>query len=352
MTSTAVPAAASAGPAGTPPARPARARYPFTTFAVAFGLVGLAGVWTRATPALGLPRAVPQVFWAVAAIAWVWLLVAHAVRGARSEQQLISHLRHPVQGPIASLAPVVAMLLANDLSTWSPVAGRILFFLALATSAVFAAWILASWLEGRLGLDAVHGGYVLPTVAPGLIGADVAHSLGYAGLAWGLFAIGGFFSVVLTPIIVHRLGFHGPLPQALLPTTAILLAPPPVAGLAWFTLHGFAADPIGQGIAGVGVLVLLVQLMMVPRYVRVPFSLGFWSFTFPLAASVSLTEKWLQLLAPAGWRIGTAVLAVAFTGFIAVIAAFSLRPLVRRLRARRHNEPSSQKNLPSGIVTN
>ncbi|MGW4488014.1 SLAC1 family transporter [Amycolatopsis sp. NPDC004368] len=327
MTSTAAPTP-SAEPAGTPPARTAPGRFPLTTFAIAFGLVGLAGVWTRAAPALGLPRVVPQVFWVIAAVSWVWLLVAHTVRGRKSGQPLVAQLRHPAQGPLASLAPVVAMLLANDLFPFSHVAGRMLFFLALVTSAVFAAWILAWWLEGRLGPDAVHAGYILPTVAPGLIGGDVARSLGHPGLSWGLFAIGVLFTLLMTPLIIQRLGFHNPLPEPLLPTSAMLLAPPPVAGLAWFTVHGFATDPVGQGIAGIVVLMLLVQVALLPRYRRLPFTLGFWSFTFPLAASVSLTEKWLQLLAPAGWRAWTGVLAIAFTVFIAVIGAFSLRPVL------------------------
>ena len=47
-------------------------RFPLNTLAIGFGLTGLAEVWTEATPAL--PRAVPQAFWAVAAIAWVWLI--------------------------------------------------------------------------------------------------------------------------------------------------------------------------------------------------------------------------------------------------------------------------------------
>lgn len=332
MTNTLVPSTPSIG---LPPAATAPARYPFTTFAISFGLAGLAGVWTRAAPAVGLPRAVPQTFWAVAAIAWVWLVVAHCVRGVRSEQDLISHLRHPVQGPIASLAPVVAMLLAADLFTWSPVAGRVLFLLALAVSVVFAAWILASWFEGRLELEVVHAGYLLPTVAPALIGADVAHNMGYSGLAWGLFAVGGFFSVVMTSILVLRLAFHNPLPDALQPTTAILLAPPAVGGLAWFSMNGYTVDPVAQAIAGVGVLVLLVQVAMVPRYRLLRFSLGFWSFTFPVAATVSLTEKWLEILEPAGWRILIGVLVGAFTVFIVVVGSLSLRPFALRLSANR-----------------
>ena len=144
--------------------------YPLSTFAIGFGLAGLAGVWTRAGSALSLPRAVPQAFWAVAAVAWLWLLVAHAVRGARSGQSLAARLRHPAQGPLASLAPVTAMLLAADLFTWSPTAGRLLYFLALAASTLLAAWLLGSWLRGGLDVAALLlaapvGGVVVPAEA-------------------------------------------------------------------------------------------------------------------------------------------------------------------------------------------
>jgi tellurite resistance protein len=318
-----------------PRGRPAPARLPLNTFAIGFGLAGLAEVWSKASPALALPRAVPQAFWAVAAIAWVWLLVAHSVRGARSEQGLISHLRHPAQGPIAALAPVIAMLLAADLFTWSPAAGRTLYLLALAASAVFAAWLLSSWFEGGLDLEAVHAGYLLPTVAPGLIGAEVAQTMGYGALASGLFAVGAFFTVVMTPILVLRLTFHSPLGDASQPTTAILLAPPAVGGLAWFSLNGHTADPVAQAIAGVGVLLLLVQVAMLPRYRRLRFSLGFWAFTFPLAAAVALAEEWLELLKPAGWQAVTGALTALFTVFVAVIAVLSLRLIPRHSSAER-----------------
>ncbi|WP_440066891.1 hypothetical protein [Streptosporangium sp. OZ121] len=317
-------------PAEAPAPRPAPERLPLTTLAIGFGLAGLAEAWSKAGPALALPRAVPQVFWAVAAIAWVWLLAAHLVRGARSGQRLSSQLRHPAQGPLAALAPVTAMLLAADLFTFSPGAGRALFLLALIVSALLAAWLFGSWFEGRLDLDAVHPGYLLPTVAPGLVGADVAHTLGHGGLAWALFGVGTFFAVVMTAIVVLRLMFRAALPDALLPSVAILPAPPAVAGLAWFSLNGHAADPVAQAIAGLGVLLLLVQAAMLPRYRRLRFSLGFWSFTFPSAAAVALAGEWLQLARPPGWQVITGVLVAVLTAFVAVIAGHSLRLVARR----------------------
>lgn len=301
------------------------ARLPLTTLAIGFGLAGLAEAWTEASAALSLPRIVPQAFWALAAIAWVSLLTTHLIRGARSGERLTAQLRHPAQGPIAALSPVTAMLLAADLFTWSPGGGRTLFLLALAAAAMLAAWLFASWFEGRLELESLHPGYLLPTVAPGLVGADVAHAVGYHGLAWALFGVGTFFAVTLTAMVLLRLTFRSALPDALVPTTAILLAPPAVAGIAWFSLNGHVADPAAQAIAGLGVLLVLVQAAMLPRYRRLRFTVGFWSFTFPLAAVVALAEEWLEVVRPAGWVPVTGALLAFVTIFIGAVAARSLR---------------------------
>jgi len=323
MTSTLVSPPTPVDHSGTAGSRPAR--LPLNTLAIGFGLAGLAEAWTEASSALALPRIVPQTFWAVAAIAWMSLLTAHLIRGARSGERLTSQLRHPAQGPIAALAPVTAMLLAADLFTWSPGGGRVVFLLALAAAAILAAWLFASWFEGRLELESMHPGYLLPTVAPGLVGADVAHAVGYHGLAWALFGVGTFFAVILTAIVLLRLTFRAALPDALVPTTAILLAPPAVAGIAWFSLNGHVADPVAQAIAGLGVLLVLVQAAMVPRYRRLRFTVGFWSFTFPLAAAVALAEEWLEVARPAGWVPVTGALLAFVTIFIGAVAARSLR---------------------------
>lgn len=317
-----------ADPAPAPPAAPER--LPLTTLGIAFGLAGLAEVWSKAAPGLHLPRVVTEVFWALTAVVWVVLLVAHAVRGMRSGVRLTAQLRHPSQGPLSALAPVVGMLVAADLFAWVPLAGRILYFASVAAAATLAVWTFAWWFEGRLTLSDVHSGYMLPTVAPGLIGGDVGHLMGYPGLAWALFGIGTFFGAALTPFVIGRLLAGTPLPDALLPTVTILLAPPAVCGVVWFTLNGHTADPAAYVIMGVTAVFALLQVAMLPRYRRLRFSLGFWSFTFPIAGAVALTMQWLQILEPAGWRLVTGVLAGAFTAFVAVIVGFTV-PLLPRL---------------------
>ena len=307
-------------------------RIPLNTFAIGFGLAGLAEAWDVAGSSLGLPPFIAQLLWAVAAIAWLWLLVAHLVRGARSGDRLSDQLRHPAQGPIAALVPITAMLLAGDLLTLAPLAGLVLFLVGTVSAAVFAAWLIGSWLQGGLALEAVHGGYLLPTVAAGLVGATVAADAHLELLGWALFGVGIFFWAIMTTLLIIRLAFRPSLPDPLVPTMAILVAPPGVAGIAWFSLTGLQASAIGAMIAGLGVLLLLVQFALLPKYRRLGFSLGFWSFTFPTAAIVTDALLWLRITAPAGWQAITIVLLVIVTALVVAIAARSLRDVFPRAR--------------------
>jgi tellurite resistance protein len=152
-------------------------RIPLNTLAIAFGLAGLAEVWTTASRLLGVPALVGQLIWAGVLVAWIWLIVAHLRRGAKSGESLLTQLKHPAQGPIAALAPVVGMLIGADLYGFVPAAGATLVVLSIVVAALFAGWILAFWHTGALSPEAFHGGYLLPTVAAGLIAATTASEI-------------------------------------------------------------------------------------------------------------------------------------------------------------------------------
>jgi tellurite resistance protein len=308
----------------------ATARIPLNTFAIGFGLAGLAEVWSTADKTLGLPLAVGQAFWLVAAVAWIWLITAHLVRGVRSGLSLPAQLRHPAQGPIASLVPITSMLIGGDLLTLVRPAGIVLFVLSAAAAPLFAAWLISTWLQGGLTLEALHGGYLLPTVAAGLVGADVAAAAGLPLIGWGMFGVGLFFWAVITTLLVLRFAIRPALPDPLVPTMAILVAPPAVAGIAWFSLHGASDDPVAAMLAGVGILLLLLQLALLPLYRALRFSIGFWSFSFPAAAVATDALLWTGNLGAPGSQIVAVALLVAVTALVGSIAARSLQDLVRR----------------------
>lgn len=313
-------------------------RIPLNTLAIAFGLAGLATVWTVAGRLLGIPEAVGQVLWVIVAVSWVWLIVAHVRRGVRSAETFAQQLRHPAQGPIAALVPVVGMLLGADLYHFVPPAGAILVIASIVVAALLAGWILAFWHSGSLPPEAFHGGYLLPTVAAGLIAATTSYRIGLPGLAIGAFAVGVFFWVVISTVLLARLAFFAPLPDALTPTCAILLAPPAVAGSAWFTINGEHADFVSMALLGLLVVMALQQVALIARYRRLSFTLGFWSFTFPLAAAGGYGAEWAAVAGFPGWQIVAWLLIALVTVVILAVAARSLLLITSVRRGARRAE--------------
>lgn len=316
------------------------ARIPLNTLAIAFGLAGLAGLWSVTSVVLGVPGVFPEILWAGTAVAWIWLIGAHSVRGARSSESLLSQLRHPAQGPIAALAPIVGMLLGAHLHQVWPLGGTLLVIASLAVSFVFAGWILAFWHTGQINPEAFHGAYLLPTVASAFIAATTSQKVGLPLIASAAFAVGIFFWIVIITVLLARLAFFPPLPDPLTPTLAIILAPPAVAGSAWFTMHGEKEDAVSTSLLGLLILMFLLQLFLIPVYRRLGFSLGFWSFTFPVAAAGSYGIQWLSVAAYPGWQVLAAGIAAAVTIFIVSIGFRSLVLVTGMLRgARRAEQP-------------
>ncbi|MFJ3407383.1 transporter [Promicromonospora sp. NPDC090134] len=315
----------------------ATSRIPLNTLAVALGVAGVAETWSAASAVVELPPAVPQVFWGTAAVAMVWLITAHVVRGIRVKSPLKDQLRHPAQGPLAAIVPVIGMLLGSDLVTWSPVAGTVLVLVSLTAASVFAGWLVSTWTAGHIELGALHGGYLLPTVAGGFVAASAADAIGLRALGWAAFGVASLFWVVMTTLLIARLISRPPLPDALVPTLAVVVAPPAVGGLALFALTDHVSTPLSLAFAGLTAILAMAQIALIPRYRRLSFTLGFWSFTFPVAAVVSYTITWLGVGAVPGAEYIALVLAVATTVFVAWIGVRSLAGILGA-RARRHEE--------------
>ncbi|MDN4612982.1 transporter [Leifsonia sp. F6_8S_P_1B] len=305
-----------------------RERIPLNTLAVPFGLAGLAEAWTASSSVLGLPEVVADVFWLIAAAGWVAMIVAHVVRGVRVRLPLAEQLRHPAQGPVAALVPVVGMLLGARLARVLPVAGSALVLASIAAALVLAGWLVARWLRGEATPASAHGGYLLPTVAAGLVAASAAAQIGWTGLGWAAFAVGMLFWVVVFAALLVRLVAVPALPAPLTPTLAILVAPPAVGGLAWIALTGSAEGPVVDGLAGLTVLLVAVQAALLPVYRRTPFSLGMWSFTFPFAAVAAFLTEVLAP-APVVGVVAAVASALAITTLVGWVAVASLRLIAR-----------------------
>jgi tellurite resistance protein len=296
-------------------------------FAVAFGLAGLAQAWSTVTRLAGVSGWPGNVLWIVAAVTWLITLAGYLANVA-AQHRWKTELSDPTFGPFTALIPIVPMLLGVRLAEQARGAGEVVFGCGAVLTVLVGAWITGDWITVDGDIRRWHPGYFLPTAAGGLLAAGGSAALGFTTLSHVLFGLGIGSFVVLVSIISQRLFVVPSLPPPLLPTIAIEVAPPVVAGTAWFAINGGRVDLPAAVLAGLSVLMLLVQVRLIPLYRRAPFGPGFWAFSFPFAAAVTYGVHWLAAEhVRGGAALGYALVGVLTAGF-ALLAARTVTGLI------------------------
>jgi tellurite resistance protein len=281
------------------------------------GIAGLTEAWRAAGPLLGTPQAVPDALSILDAALWLVLVGAYLAQGPRI---ILADLRDPVLSPFVSASALTAMILSAALAKDAFSAGRVLVIVFLAVTIALGGWLTGQWMTGGIEPDSVHPGYFLPTAAGGLIGANAAAQVHLHALAEASFGIGIVSWVLLGSTILNRLFSRPALPNALVPTMAIELGIPAVAGPAYFAVAGQTVSFMACALGGYAVLMALVQVRLIPVYRRLAFTPGFWSFTFAYAAAGADALMWLAITKPpaaTGYAIAVIALLTAFVLWIA-----------------------------------
>ena len=296
-------------------------------FAVALGVAGLAQAWSAATQLAGASDWPGNVLWIVAAVTWLITLAAYLANVA-AQRRWKTELSDPTMGPFTALIVIVPMLLGARLAEQARGAGEIVFGCSAILMVLAGAWITGDWIADDGQIRRWHPGYFLPTAAGGLLAGGASASLGFTTLSHVLFGLGLTSFVVLASIISLRLYAVPSLPPPLLPTIAIELAPPVVAGNSWFAINGGKVDTAAAVLAGLSLLMLLVQFRLIPLYRRATFGPGFWAFLFPFAAAVTYGVHWLAAEhVRSGAALGYTIVGVLTAGF-ALLAARTITGLI------------------------
>ncbi|MEU8006023.1 hypothetical protein AB0B66_33090 [Catellatospora sp. NPDC049111] len=303
-------------------------RTPPNFFATPFGLTGLAGTWLALSHTANAPRALSAALYVLAAAVWLVLLAGYLARVTATRGRLMADLQDPVLSPFVSVIPIVAMQLGVGLHPDAPRTAMVIVDIALVVVIGLGGWLTGQWMTGNLDQDKFHPGYLLPTVAGGLLASTAATTVGQPGLGRVCFGIGIVCWLVIGSLMLQRLFFRPPLPTPLVPTMAIEVAPAPVAGLAWFALTP-VPDTLAYGLAGYTILMVLAQIRLIPVYLRTPFTPGYWAFTFSYAAVATLAIRWLTVERPPAHQALSWLITLLLTALIGAIAIRSVMALAQ-----------------------
>ncbi|MDZ7713058.1 MAG: SLAC1 anion channel family protein [Rhodovibrio sp.] len=300
---------------------------PVPLFAVTMGHAGLGLAWRSAHATFGLPAAVGEALMAFAAVAFALVALVYALKLMTCPGSVASDFRHPVTMNFFPAISIGLLLLAAGALPHAPRLAEALWVAGTILHLALAVTIIGRWIRQNTEIQHASPAWFIPVV--GNIVVPIAGvPLGYETVSWFFFAVGLTFWVPLFTIVLYRLIFHDPLPPRIAPLLFILIAPPAAGFLAYMQLNGGTLDVLGYLLAASALFIALVLAGIAGLFVRLPFALSWWAFTFPAAAlSCAMTEVHALLPSLATQVVAFAALAFA-TGIIALVTVRTLTALV------------------------
>jgi len=288
------------------------------------GTAGLALAWQKAHLVLGTPLIIGAALRGTVSALFVVLLIVYGLKALRYPQAVGMEMRHPVRINFFPTVSISLLLLAIAYLESAPEAAFWLWSAGALLHLGLTLAIFGSWLH-HTHYDVKHANpaWFIPVVGNIIIPIAGIH-LASPELSWFFFSIGLVFWIVLLTIVLYRLFFHEPLPVRLAPTLFILLAPPSVGFIAYLGLTG-ELDAFARILYYTALFLALLLASNAVRFLRLPFFISAWAYSFPLAA---LTLATLIMSA----RLPGPLFDAMATGLLAllslVVAVLALRTVI------------------------
>jgi C4-dicarboxylate transporter/malic acid transport protein len=272
-------------------------------------------------------RAAATTVWAFAAVMLVALSGAWIVHWTRYRETAKGYPRDPVMAQFWGAPPMAlmtigdgALLLGKDWIGLTPAltVDWVLWIGGTALGLITTVWIPFRMMTTHdIKPDSAFGGWLMPVVPPMVSAADgallIPHlpegqlRLGMLMACYAMFGVSLFATLFIVPQIWQRLVQHKTGAAASVPTVWIVLGPLGQSITAANLLAGDAAGvlpaPLGQGASAFGLfygvptwgfaamwMVLAAALTLRTARQKLPFSLTWWSFTFPVGTVVTGTS--------------------------------------------------------------
>lgn len=303
--------------------------FPVSWFSIIMGMAGFTIAWAKTEQLFSLAIEIsPWLLGATIALA-VLLALIYAAKLVLHPGEVTAEVRHPVKLAFVPTISISLILLSIATLHAAPQASFWLWSIGTVLHLIFTLYVLSSWTHhDKYEIQHLNPAWFIPVVGNILVPiAGVHHAP--AEISWFFFSAGLFFWPVLTAILFYRLIFHTSLPDRMLPTLFIFIAPPAVGFISYINLVG-GVDAFAMILYCVGLFFTLLIAMQIAYFSRLKFFLSWWAYSFPLAAITIATLAMAEHSGVAAFQTLAVVLLAILSLVIAGLVIRTLLAVFRR----------------------
>lgn len=293
-------------------------------FPLVLGLAGLSLAWSKAHQVIGVPLAVGDAILILSAVAFAVLIGLYAVKFVYCRGVVLSEFNHPVTMNFFPTISVALLLFSVGTTQRQMELAEGLFAVGAALHLILTLVIVNRWISREFEIIAFNPSWFFPAVG-NIIAPIAGAKLGFVEVSWFFYSVGMTFWVVLFTVILYRIVFHAPLNTTLVPTLFMFIPPPAFGFMAYCALNGGIVDPVCKVLYYLSLFMTLLMLTRAGHFLKVPFAMTCWAYTFPLAAIATASLEYLRVT---GLGMAFDLISCILLGTVTVVvAAVSLRTL-------------------------
>lgn len=303
--------------------------FPISFFSIVMGMSGLTIAWEKAKHAYHFELCLTPILVGLTSTVFIVLLALYALKIIKYPSSVKKELKHPIKLSFFPSISISFLLLSIAFLPVNPSVSQPLWMIGTVLHLGFTLFVISSWMHHEhFQVNHINPAWFIPAVGNVLVPiAGVA--LGYPDISWFFFSIGMLFWIILLTIFFNRILFHEPMLDHLLPTLFIMIAPPAVGFLAYVRLNG-GMDNFANFLYYVALFLTLLLLSQARRFIKLPFFLSWWAYSFPLAAITIASFVFFEIThKPVYLWIASALLALV-TILIGIIITFTIKAISKK----------------------
>jgi len=320
--------------------------FPVNLFGAIMGFSGLTIAFQKAHEVLDIANEVFISFALLTSLLFSLIIIVYLVKVIKHPKAVIGEFNHPIAlhfFPTFSISLLLLSLIFKDLAFEQ---ARYMWILGTIIQFGLLLYILNSWIHHeKWQVTHMNPAWFIPVVGSIVVPLGAVH-FASEELGWFFFSVGLLFWLILKSIVMYRLFFHPPMMKILEPTLFILIAPPSVGFISYMSLQGMAGvDEFARILYYSGLFLTMLLLSQLPRFIKVPFALSWWAYTFPLAAITIATFIMYEQLELVLFQYIAAFL-------LSVLAALIVHLTVKTLLAVKHKKLCVPPHVPPSTQVN
>lgn len=257
--------------------------FPVSFFSMILGMAGFTIAFQKAEQILQMPIHLSWYILMITILFFIIIAVVYLIKIIRFKEDVKNEFNHPIKLSFFPTFSISLLLLSVAFLSIDMVISKYLWLLGTIIHFIFTIKIISIWIQHtKFEIKHMNPAWFIPVVGNILVPvAGVSHFS--SEISWFFFSIGLFFWIALFIMFFNRIIFHNPLPDKLLPTLFILIAPPAVGFISLVKLTG-EINEFSKILYYFGLFIVFLLFTQINLFRKIKFYLSWWAYSFPIAA--------------------------------------------------------------------